>query len=259
MSQKSALFSSVILGLAVSFAWVATNTIAQAQRAPEQEPQVRPRSAPPSGSPGATPPRRSDVPGADAQGRSGQRNELTRPPGKDKQAAKKKPAPPGTPEARDKALSNLYAQLATSADPGEAGPIAAAIEMLWVQSGSDTVSLLLARATQAVVERKTELAEQLLDAVVELAPDFAEGLARRAYFHYSENDFGRAVADLKRALALEPNHYRALDGLVAILREGGQKAPALKVLKQLEQVHPHWPGIEDKLRELEREVEGQGI
>lgn len=213
----------------------------------------------PPGGQGASPPRGSEGPGSDADSRGAQRKDPARPPGKDKQAAKKKPAPPDTPEARDKALSNLYAQLATSADPGEAGPIATAIEMLWVQSGSDTVSLLLARATQAVVERKTELAEQLLDAAVELAPDFAEGFARRAYFHYSENDTERAIGDLRRALALEPNHYRALDGLATILREAGQKAPALKVLKQLEQVHPHWPGIEDNLRSLEREVEGQGI
>lgn len=174
-------------------------------------------------------------------------------------AAKKKPSPPDTPEARAKALANLYAHLATAADAGEASAVASAIEMLWVQSGSDTVSLLLSRATQAIVEKRTDLARELFDAVVDLAPDFAEGFARRAFFHYSENDPSRAIGDLRRALALEPNHYRALDGLATILKEIGEKRASLKALKQLEQVHPNWPGLEEALREMERAVEGQGI
>lgn len=174
-------------------------------------------------------------------------------------APKKKPAPPDTPEARAKALANLYAHLATAADAAEASTVAAAIEMIWVQSGSDTVSLLLARATQAVVQKRSDLARELLDAVVDLAPDFAEGFARRAHFHYSENDTARALGDLRRALALEPNHYRALDGLATILKDIGEKRASLRALKQLEQVHPHWPGLAESLREMERAVEGQGI
>lgn len=174
-------------------------------------------------------------------------------------AAKKKQSPPDTPEAREKALSNLYAHLATASDPSEASAIAAAIEALWAQSGSDTVALLLTRATQATIEKKSDLARQLFDAVVELAPDFAEGFARRAFFHYRENDATSALGDLRRALALEPNHYRALDGLSTILKDIGEKRAALKALQQLERVHPHWPGLADELKELERAVEGQGI
>ncbi len=174
-------------------------------------------------------------------------------------SAKKKQPPPDTPEAREKALANLYAHLATAADPGEATAVASAIEMLWVQSGSDTVGLLLTRATQATIEKKSDLARALFDAVVDLAPDFAEGFARRAFFHYSENDTTSALGDLRRALALEPNHYRALDGLSAILNDIGEKRAALQALKQLEMVHPHWPGLDDALKEMERAVEGQGI
>lgn len=174
-------------------------------------------------------------------------------------AAKRKSPTPDTPEAREKALSNLYAHLATASDDGEAAAIASAIEALWAQSGSDTVALLLTRATQATLEKKSDLARQLFDAVVELAPDFAEGFARRAFFHYRENDTTSALGDLRRALALEPNHFRALDGLSTILRDIGEKRAALKALQQLELIHPHWPGLADDLKEMERAVEGQGI
>ena len=71
----------------------------------------------------------------------------------------------------------------------------------------------MTRATQATVEKKVDLARQLFDAIVDLAPDYAEGFARRAYFHYQQNDTTSALGDLRRALALEPNHFRALDGL----------------------------------------------
>lgn len=178
---------------------------------------------------------------------------------KGRAASKHKAAPPDTAEARAKALGNLYAHLSTAADAGEATAVAAAVEALWLQSGSDTVGLLLTRATQAMAEKRSDLARELFDAVVELAPDFAEGFARRAFFHYTENDTARALGDLRRALALEPNHYRALDGLATIMADLGEKRAALNALRQLELVHPYWPGLADSLREMERAVEGQGI
>ena len=73
--------------------------------------------------------------------------------------------------------------------------------------------------------QEPELALKLLDAVVELAPDYAEGWNRRAYVHYMQSDYERAMGDLRRVLALEPNHFKALDGLAQILREIGEKKP----------------------------------
>jgi tetratricopeptide (TPR) repeat protein len=68
-----------------------------------------------------------------------------------------------------------------------------------------------------------------------------------------------ALGDLRRALALDPNHFKALDGLGQILREIGQKKAALKAFKQLLEVHPYWSGAQQLVDELAREVEGQGI
>lgn len=231
--------SLVALGIALALPVQSVPSPAQTGRGPES---LEPGPRAPAMPPGTSAPRRADPA-----------------PGQAPRTPTKKAGPPDTPEAREKALANLYAHLATAADPGEATAVASAIEMIWVQSGSDTISLLLARATQAISEKRLDLARELFDAVVDLAPDFAEGFARRAFLHYTENDNTRALGDLRRALALEPNHYRALDGLATILKEIGEKRAALKALKQLELVHPHWPGLEEALREMERAVEGQGI
>lgn len=166
---------------------------------------------------------------------------------------------PKTPEERRRVLSNLYALLATAHDEKTAGEIANTIQALWHHSGSDTVTLLLERSNVAARHKDYRLARELLDAAVELAPDYAEAWARRAFVHYLQDDYARALGDLRRALALEPNHFKALDGLGLVLRDVGQKKGALKAFRTLQQVHPFWPDIAQTIKELEEDVEGRGI
>jgi tetratricopeptide (TPR) repeat protein len=164
-----------------------------------------------------------------------------------------------SPAEREKTLSNLYAHLATAEDEESAKAVADTIERLWLQSGSATIDLLMERAMKALADKNLDLALKLLDRVVELAPDFAEAWSRRAYVHFMRNDIGRALGDLRRTLALDPNHYKALDGLGQVLREIGEKKAALKAFRQLLEVHPYWPGAKQAVEELAREVDGQGI
>lgn len=179
--------------------------------------------------------------------------------------AKAMPAAPGKgvrgqdPPNRETMLQELYAHLSTARSAEEAQPIAKTIETLWLRSESDTISLLMRRALKALREDDFDLALQFLDAVVDLSPDYAEGWSRRAYVYYRKNNYEHAVGDLRRALALEPNHYRALEGLGRILRESGQKKNALKVYRQLLRIHPFMPNAQAVFEELTIEVEGQRI
>ncbi|HVY41826.1 MAG TPA: tetratricopeptide repeat protein [Hyphomicrobiaceae bacterium] len=166
---------------------------------------------------------------------------------------------PQTADEKTKILNDLYAYLATAEDEESAKPIAEAIERLWSQSGSDTITLLMDRSSTALSAKNPELALKLLDSVVTLAPDYAEGFNRRAYIRFTQNNVEAAVGDLRRVLALEPNHFKALDGLGQIWREHGNKRGALSVFKHLLEVHPYWPGAKQAVEELSREVEGQGI
>jgi tetratricopeptide (TPR) repeat protein len=166
---------------------------------------------------------------------------------------------PKTPAEREKTLSDLYALLATADDEDTAKAISDAIERVWLHSGSATIDLLMERSIKAMSEKKAELALKLLDHVVALAPDYTEAWNRRAYVYFVNNDIERALGDLRRTLALDPHHFKALDGLGQILREIGHKKAALKVFKQLLEVHPYWSGAKQAADELEREVDGQGI
>jgi tetratricopeptide (TPR) repeat protein len=180
-------------------------------------------------------------------------------------------APQGTPDKKDegaggqtleehtKLLDELYARLATAPDEATATQITSAIEQLWQHSGSATADLLVARASAAIESDRRDLAMKLLNAAVELQPDFAEAWNRRAYLFYLEDDYKRALGDIRRVLALEPNHYKALEGLANILRQLGEKKGALSALDSLLKVHPNASGAKQARDDLKLQVEGQGI
>ena len=233
----AALFA-VALGLAPAFAQSGKDQGKEPSKPPGRETQ-KPEAQKPDPKLPAAP----EAPGAEAA----------------KPATKPVARIPQTAQEKAKLLADLYAQLAAAEDEEQAKKFTGAIERLWVQSGSDTVSLLLDRAAHAGKEKKLELAQKLLDATVSLAPDYAEGFNQRAYFHFTLNNFDAAVGDLRRVLALDPNHYKALEGLAQIWRETGNKKGAYGVLKRLIEVHPFAAGAKTAHDELKREVDGQGI
>jgi tetratricopeptide (TPR) repeat protein len=166
---------------------------------------------------------------------------------------------PKSPEETAKTLGNLYAYLATADDRRLAGEIGAAIERLWRLEGGDTVNLLIDRAELFSSRNENEKALPLLDAAIDLAPDYAEAWSHRAYVEYRLNNYQAALGDLRRALALEPNHFRALDGMAKILEQLGEKKAALEAYNQLLKVHPNIEGGETARDALKKELEGQGI
>jgi tetratricopeptide (TPR) repeat protein len=174
-------------------------------------------------------------------------------------AAPLAPSLPRTPAERDSVLADLYDKLAAAADETKARALEESIERVWLHSGSPTIDLLFGRAMQAVAEKDFDRALLFLDHVVEQAPDFTEGWSRRAFVHFQRNEVGLALGDLRRALALDPSNFKALDGLAQVLRDIGEKRAALAVLRRLFEVNPHWPGAEKAIEELGREVEGQPL
>lgn len=185
-----------------------------------------------------------------------------------KQAAEPKPIPsrirrPGAtavPEGggeRAKLLDELYAHLATAPDEQIGARVATAIEHVWQSSGSDTVNLLMERAGRAAGEKKHELAIRLLEQAARLAPDDPEVFHRRAAVQFAHNNVHAAIGDLRRVLALEPNHYKALEALGQIFKELGRKKAALEFYRRLYEIHPTMSGAKTTLDELEREIDGQ--
>lgn len=153
----------------------------------------------------------------------------------------------------------MYDQLRRAKTKDRADAIARTVEQLWFKSGSDTVDLLLVRAASALSEGEYKRALRILNSVVRIAPNFAEGWNQRAIAHFLLKDYKAALSDLRRVLAIDPHHYKAIQGLAVILKEFGDKKRALAAFRRALKVYPLLGSAREAERELVREVEGQRI
>jgi tetratricopeptide (TPR) repeat protein len=148
-------------------------------------------------------------------------------------------------------LDSLFGRLRQAEEEKTAEVIEKAIQAVWLRSGSPTADVLMRQAGAAMSKEKFRHALVILDTVVELNPDYIEGLNRRATVHYLRGDYTSSLKDIERVLALEPRHFGALSGLGSIYKSRGEGRKALKVLRRARSIHPHLDGIERRIRELE--------
>lgn len=159
-------------------------------------------------------------------------------------------------ERRQSRLDRMFNQLAKAETKARADRIAGHIMRRMTRSGSDTVDLLMNRSAVAMRAKDYGLALDLLDGVVRLKPDFAEGWNRRATVNFLAGNYGRSVADIEETLKLEPRHWGALVGLSVILVSMDQKEEAVRIMSDALKIHPHLEDTRDRLRRLELEVGG---
>src|SRR2546421_6284054 len=160
---------------------------------------------------------------------------------------------------RTKNFDFLFEALKAAPDADSAKLVENRIWALWLASGSDTADLLMSRVKQVADEKDTDLAIRLLDAIVDLKPDYAEGWNRRATMYFTKKDYGRALADIAQALAREPRHFGALTGLGMILQEMGEDKRALEAFRRALELDPHLQKIPEFIKALTDKVEGRAI
>lgn len=174
-----------------------------------------------------------------------------------RRAEQQRPAEAG--EDRASRLERLYDRLGRARTASEARRFASSIDQLRLRSGSDTADLLARRALEAIGRKETDAAIELLGAVVDLQPDFAEAWNRRATVFFLKGDYGRSMRDIRETLAREPRHWGAWAGLGRILEETGDKPRALAAYRRALAVHPFLEGLKEKTERLATEVRGRDI
>jgi len=156
-------------------------------------------------------------------------------------------------------LDFLFGALKAAPDEASAKNVENRIWAIWLASGSDTCNLLMTRVKAAVDAEKYDLAIRLLDAILELKPKYVEAWNRRATVFFLKKDYSNALADLAKALTLEPRHFGALTGLGAIMQDIGEDKAALIAFRKALEIDPHLQGISEKVKTLTLKVEGQDI
>jgi len=172
-------------------------------------------------------------------------------------SAQAKPADPE--QGRRKVLDELFERLAKAQDAVEARGVSGAIERVWMHSGSDTADLLMGRAMQAFQRKDYALSQELLNAVVEIEPDWAEAWNKRATVRYLADDAMGSMQDIARVLKLEPRHFGALSGMGFILQRSGFDKGALEAFRKALEISPQQEEIRRLVEKLTLSVEGQGI
>ncbi len=173
--------------------------------------------------------------------------------------AAKAPAEPKPAFKLARNLDGLFEQLRRTRNRKHADRISTRIWEIWQTSDSRSVDLLTLWARSASGRRRFDVALDLLDQVVALRPEYAEGFNQRATLHFMMENYGKSIADIERTLALEPRHYGALAGLAAILERLERKDQALDTWYRALTIYPAMKSAQDAVIRLEEELAGSGI
>jgi tetratricopeptide (TPR) repeat protein len=174
-------------------------------------------------------------------------------------------APQETPEAltqteiAELTLDELFERLPDYAETDTGRAIEVAILERFHESGSDTADLLMSWALLAMEREEYPLALDVLDQVILIKPDFAEGWNKRATVYFLLDDYAASLADIRQTLALEPRHFGALAGLGMILESTGHEDRAMEVFRRALEINPQMEKVRETLERLERANAGNSI
>lgn len=155
-------------------------------------------------------------------------------------------------------LDALFSRL-QSASADEAKDIEAEIWIEWSKSGSAAMDLLLERGRKAMADGDAALAVAHLTALVDHAPDFAEGWNARATAYYQLGEFGPSVADIAQTLTLNPRHFGALSGLGSIFESLNAPDRALEAYRAAQAINPFASGVSQAIDRLTKQTQGQDL
>lgn len=114
-----------------------------------------------------------------------------------------------------------------------------AIWQFWMRSApTPEIEALVAKAMERRGAYDFEAARLILNEIVAEAPDYAEGWNQRAFILFLQDKLDDSLADIDRALELEPKHFGALAGKANILMRQGRFELGQKVLREAVKIHP---------------------
>jgi tetratricopeptide (TPR) repeat protein len=166
---------------------------------------------------------------------------------------------PAFHHGESRSIDFLFGALKAAPDDVSAKAVEDRIWAMWTAAGNDTTGLLMSRAKKAIDDNNYELALKLLDAVIEIKPEYTEAWNRRATVYFLKKDYGNSLADLGKVLTREPRHFGALSGLGLIMQDIGDDKRALDAYRKALDVYPRLKGVSDKVKSLVEKVEGRDI
>lgn len=160
---------------------------------------------------------------------------------------------PARGDQKDQRLAPLFEELRAAGDPVQAQMIEGMIWQLWIEAGDPATDSLMQLGLSAMQAGNLPGALELFDAVTARKPDFAEGWNKRATVLYMLGAHDKSAEDVARVLQLEPRHFGALSGLGLISLERDRPDEALGAFERALALHPHLPGLKQRVEQLKRQ------
>ena len=121
------------------------------------------------------------------------------------------------------------------------------------------MDMLLSRGRYALGQGDVDQAIGHFTALIDHAPEFAEGWNGRATAYFQRGDLGLSVEDIAHALTLEPRHFGALSGLAMIYESLEKPEKALAVYRRVLAIHPNADGVSDAIDRLTADTLGTDL
>ncbi len=169
------------------------------------------------------------------------------------------PAGSAWADQTDPRLDELFVHLQDVETSAQARSVEQLIWNVWLESESPTLRLLMGRVATAMGQQNFIAALKILDSVVAIAPNYAEGWNKRATVYFLLGQYEDSMTDVERTLALEPRHFGALSGLGLIYIRLKDNAAALDAYERALTVNPHLVQARAEVKRLRRKVKGENI
>jgi tetratricopeptide (TPR) repeat protein len=159
----------------------------------------------------------------------------------------------------DPRLDGLFIELHETDNPHKTRLIERSIWAVWLSSKSPTLELLMGRVVSAMGKQAYGEALELLNTIVIIAPDYAEGWNKRATIYFLLGQYQNSIDDVERTIDLEPRHFGALSGLGLIYMRLEEFASALDAYERALLVNPLLGHAEREVERLRKKVKGENI
>ncbi len=160
--------------------------------------------------------------------------------------------------AQETLIDELYQELA-EADEATYPRVEQRIIAQWEKSGSAAMDLLLRRGKDALEDGAPDAAVEHFTALIDHAPDFAEGYYGRASSYYLLGLAGPALDDIRKALVINPRHFEAIRGLAIIMEELERPNDAMELYEMILEMHPNAEQALDAVERLKLQLEGEAL
>jgi tetratricopeptide (TPR) repeat protein len=160
----------------------------------------------------------------------------------------------------DLAYLNGEAQLVRALkDPSSAVRLVAASSLwdLWSRAGGHVAFRRMQAANRAVESKSYGEALRLLGELTSHYPRFSEGWNRRATLYWEMGRFHEAIADARRAVSLNPNHFGAWQGMGLCYAHLGDMEEACRCIRGALRITPHDEELQTLLERCEKMLRSQ--